>query len=228
MVIKSVIISLVGGLICLDRIMVQVMVSRPIVVGPITGLILHDPYTGLVLGAFIELLWIDRFPIGVYVPPNDTMVTVLATAGAIIVGDTVGQVTRELMVLSMLLFVPFGILGQKVDVHIFRSNDRLSEAAVRDAQEGNIAGISRKHLLAILKSFISVTVLQFIALIIGIIVLQTLFSRLPEKVLEALTYTYFFIPVLGIAVALTTIKLRGAVPLFSGIFLIVTLIVQVW
>lgn len=226
--IKAIIVSLVGGFICLDRSMVQIMISRPIVAGPIIGLLLHDPYTGLVIGAFIELLWIDRSAIGVYVPPNDTVVTICATAGAVIVGDTVGQVTRELIALSVLLFVPFGILGQKLDIHVFRSNDRLSEAAVRDAQEGNIGGISRKHLLGILKSFVSVTVLQFIALICGIAVLQALFSHLPEKVLEALMYMYYFIPVLGIAVALTTIKLRGAIPLFSGIFLIGTLIIQVF
>lgn len=226
MMIKSIIVSVVGGFICLDRIMVQIMISRPIIAGPVTGLLLQDPYTGLVLGAFIELLWIDRFPIGVYVPPNDAIVTILATAGAIIVGDTAGQVSRELIALSLLLFVPFGVLGQRLDIYIFRSNDRLSDEAVRDAREGSISGISKKHLLGILKSYVSMTALQFVGLIFGIFVLQALFFRLPEQVLEALTYTYYFVPVLGVAVALTTVKLRGAIPLFSGIFLIGTLIVQ--
>jgi len=227
MVIKSIIVSLVGGLICLDRIMVQIMISRPIIAGPITGLMLQDPYTGLVLGAFIELLWLDRSPMGVYVPPNDTMVAILATAGAIIVGDAVGQVTRELMALSLLLFVPVGILGQQLDIYIFRCNDRLSEAVIRDAREGNTAGITKKHLLGIVRSYVSMTALQCIALIFGIVVLQALLSRLPEQVLKALLYMYFFIPLLGVAVALTTVKLRGAIPLFAGIFLIGTLIAQV-
>jgi len=227
MVIKSIIVSLVGGLICLDRIMVQIMISRPIIAGPITGLMLQDPYTGLVLGAFIELLWLDRSPMGVYVPPNDTMVAILATAGAIIVGDAVGQVTRELMALSLLLFVPVGILGQQLDIYIFRCNDRLSEAVIRDAREGNTVGITKKHLLGIVRSYVSMTALQCIALIFGIVVLQALLSRLPEQVLKALLYMYFFIPLLGVAVALTTVKLRGAIPLFAGIFLIGTLIAQV-
>jgi PTS system mannose-specific IIC component len=228
MVIKSIIVSLVGAVLCLDRIVPQIMLSRPIIAGPITGLVLGDPYTGLVIGAFIELLWIDRSPIGVYVPPNDTIVAVCATAGSILVGNTAGQVNPELIALSVLLFVPLGIVGQRVDIYLFRSNDRLSEATVCDAREGNTAGISKNHLLGILKSFVSMAVLQWVALIVGTAALQALFTRMPGKLLEVLTYVYFFIPVLGVAVALTTVKLRGAIPLFSGIFLLGTLIMQVW
>jgi PTS system mannose-specific IIC component len=35
-----------------------------------------------------------------------------------------------------------------------------------------------------------------------------------------LSLTYYFLPLLGIAVALNTIKLRGAVPVFCVVFLI--------
>jgi len=36
-----------------------------------------------------------------------------------------------------------------------------------------------------------------------------------------LLMTYYFLPLLGIAVALHTIKLRGAIPVFCAIFLVV-------
>lgn len=226
--IKTITVSLVGSLLCLDRGIGQIMLSRPVIAGPVTGLVLGDPYAGLVIGAFIELLWIDRSPIGVYVPPNDTVVAVCATAGSIIAGEASGQVSPELIALSVVLFVPLGIVGQRIDTWLLRSNDRLSDESVRHASEGYAAGISRNHLFGMLKSFVTMAVLHGTALIIGTAIIQALFPRMTEKWLYGLTGVYFFIPMLGVAVALTTVKLRGAIPLFSGIFLIGTLVMQVW
>ena len=58
MIVNVLIVSIVGGILCLDRIFVQALISRPIVAAPVIGLILGDPYTGLIAGAFIELFWI--------------------------------------------------------------------------------------------------------------------------------------------------------------------------
>jgi len=60
------------------------MISRPIIIAPIIGLILNNPYAGLIIGAMIEMFWIDRIPIGIYIPPNDSLVAVLATSVAIL------------------------------------------------------------------------------------------------------------------------------------------------
>ena len=70
MIMNVLIVSIVGGILCLDRIFVQVLISRPIVAAPVIGMILGDPYTGLIAGAFIELFWIDRLPIGAAVALN--------------------------------------------------------------------------------------------------------------------------------------------------------------
>jgi len=226
MLIKSVIVALVGGIICLDRILFQAMISRPIVAGPFIGIILGDPYTGLIVGAFIELLWIDRFPIGVYIPPNDSVVAILVTAGSILVGRELGHVSRELIALSMLLFIPFGIVGQKIDMWIMKSNDVLSCQAIENARAGNIRGVAHKHILALLKSLFSAVALIFISLILGIAALQLIFPLIPGNTLKALSFIYFFVPVIGVAVALNTIKLRGTIPIFSGIFLLVALFVK--
>jgi len=64
-------ISFCGGLFCLDRVIIQAMISRPVIIAPLAGLLLNNIYAGLIIGAFIELLWIDRVPIGTYIPPND-------------------------------------------------------------------------------------------------------------------------------------------------------------
>ena len=73
---------------CLDRIFIQAMISRPIVIAPVTGLILGEPRTGLMIGALLELFWMDRVPIGIYIPPNDSIAAAFATSLAILVGGT--------------------------------------------------------------------------------------------------------------------------------------------
>jgi mannose/fructose/N-acetylgalactosamine-specific phosphotransferase system component IIC len=227
MVSKSILVAIVGGITCLDRTLVQAMISRPIVVGPIIGLILNNPYTGLLIGAFVELFWIDRSHVGVSIPPNDTVVAILITGSSIIVGNKLGALSNELVAFSVLLFMPFGILGQKIDIWLIRSNDVAAQQAVEDAKMGNLRGISRKHLFGLLKTFLSTTAFLFISLICGIQALSWIYPLIPENMVKALLYIYFFLPVIGVAVALNTIKLRGTIPVFSGIFLIGALLIEI-
>ena len=65
---KIIIISVAGSFMCLDRIFIQAMISRPIVIAPVTGLILGEPRTGLMIGALLVLFWMDRVPIGIHSP----------------------------------------------------------------------------------------------------------------------------------------------------------------
>lgn len=213
--------SFCGGLLCLDRIFIQAMISRPIIIAPIIGLILNNPYAGLIIGAMIEMFWIDRIPIGIYIPPNDSLVAVLATSVAILAGQKLGSVSPELIAFSILLFIPFGILAKQIDILIIKSNDILSDRALEDAKKSNIRGIEQKTYLGLIK------VLSFY--IIYLLVLQAIFipaviwvyPKLASTIIKMLTMIYYFLPLLGIAVALNTIKLRGAIPVFCAIFLII-------
>lgn len=224
MVWKVMMVSLAGGVLCLDRIFIQVMISRPIVAGPLVGWMLNDPYTGLLCGTLIELLWIDRQPIGTYVPPNGTITAVIITAAAIIAGDHTGQPSRELTVFALLAFLPLGYAGQQLDAWIIRSNDALSKKAVSLAEKADVRGVERQHLKALMKSFILSVLFIFIAVTVGSWALIGVFAVLPAFVHRALTLSYFFIPLLGIAVALTTVKRKGAISLFCAVFVAILII----
>jgi PTS system mannose-specific IIC component len=228
MVTSSVGVALLGGALCLDRILLQVMISRPIVICPLLGIVLGEAYTGLIIGAFIELLWINRFVIGTHIPPNDSLASVLIVAGSILAGRELGHLSRELITLAILLFLPLAILGQKIDVRILKLNEILSERAIKDAESGNIRGISRNHLFGIIRTYSIYVVFIFIFLLIGTFLLVSIFPLLPDRLITALTYAYFFVPLLGISVALSTIEMRGAIPVFSGLFLVFILIMELF
>jgi PTS system mannose-specific IIC component len=224
MFLKVVIASFLGAVLCLDRVCVQAMVSRPIVAAPILGFVFNDPLTGLAAGAFIELIWIDRLPIGTYIPPNESLVAIVITSSTILAGQSLGHTTKELLALSILLYLPLGRMSQWLDKRIIESNDTLSMAAMEDAMVANMDGLSRRHLHAIARYFFIYLTIIIALLSLGIMILVTVYPILPDAARKTLTLAYFFMPILGIAVAITTINLRGMVPIFFAIYLAVIIV----
>jgi PTS system mannose-specific IIC component len=226
MIMNVLIVSIVGGILCLDRILVQVLISRPIVAAPVIGLILGDPYTGLIAGAFIELLWIDHLPIGADIPPNDTIAAVLIAAGAIESGRILGHLPQGLIALAVLIFIPLAVLSQKMELWIVRSNEKLARDALSDAAQGDIRSISINHLRAALRSWLLPAGMILIALPVGIGVMTWIYPRLAPWIIRGLNLVYGLIPLIGAAVALNTINLRGALPILCAVFLIMTAILH--
>jgi mannose/fructose/N-acetylgalactosamine-specific phosphotransferase system component IIC len=75
-------ISLLGGLLALDATSVgQFMISRPLVAGALTGLLVGEP-TGLAVGAILELYLLVSFPTGGSRFPEGATATVVAVAAA--------------------------------------------------------------------------------------------------------------------------------------------------
>ena len=225
MILKVFIVSAVGGMLCLDRILIQAMLARPIVSAPLIGLILGDLYTGLIAGAFLELIWIDRVPIGAYIPPNDTLAAILITASAILAGQNLGQLSPALIVLSVLTLLPLGIISQRLDLWIVRKNENLARESLIDAESCDERAIARRHLKAI--ATVGLLSMGFILLTLplAIVVLTWIYPRLAGWVISALTFTYGLIPLIGVAVVLHTIRLRGALPIVCGVFLTVTAVI---
>jgi len=217
--VKIILISFVGGLLCLDRVFIQAMISRPIIIAPVIGIILGNPYAGLIIGAILELFWIDRIPVGIYIPPNDSIAAAFAASMAILAGLSLGAVTKELMALSILIAIPFGILAKKIDVKIVESNNLLSDQALEAAKRLDIHAIERKTYLGLAKVFLFYVALLFILQLIFIPALIWIYPKLPTGVNAMLSLIYYFLPLVGIAVAINTIKLRNAIPVFCAIFL---------
>jgi len=221
-----ILVSLCGSLFCLDRVFIQTMISRPVVIAPLVGLLLHNPYAGLIIGALIELIWIDRLPIGTYIPPNDSIAAVSAIAIAAIAGPKLGGATPEIIALSVLIAIPCGLIAKQVDVLIIKSNDILSDRALIDAKENNIRAIEQKNYLGLMKVFSSyfLLLLAFQAVFIPLVI--WIYPKLNHAAVTALSFTYYFLPLLGIAVAINMLKLQKAIPVFCAIFLVAVVLLE--
>ncbi|MFZ3116010.1 MAG: PTS sugar transporter subunit IIC [Syntrophales bacterium] len=221
---QIILLSLLGGFLSLDRVWGQFMISRPVVTAPLVGIVLGDAFTGLQVGALLELFWIDRLPIGTCLPPNDFLVAFLVTAASILAGHSLGSVSQELLALASLLFIPCGYLGQKLDQLIIQSNDRIYDSILHDAKQGELDGISLKFLTGLVKHFLAHACLIPLLLFSGVALLVYIFPLLTAPCLQALRLTFIGLPLLGIAAALNTISLKRVIPIFCALFLLLTLI----
>ena len=77
-VIQALLVGVVGFIVGIDQFSFLESLYRPIVVGPVVGLILGNPELGLILGANVELMLVGSMPIGGAQPPNAGLAPIMA------------------------------------------------------------------------------------------------------------------------------------------------------
>ena len=154
MLLQAILLGLVAMLGNAEYLFGTSLLSRPLVMGTLTGIVLGDIQTGVTLGATLELAFMGAFSIGASIPPEMISGTVLGTAFTITTGAgpetalTVGLPVASLVLIAKNVGMVF-ILPPFV------------HKADKYAAEGNMAGVARMHLLG---GFFGVN------LIIGVIV----------------------------------------------------------
>jgi mannose/fructose/N-acetylgalactosamine-specific phosphotransferase system component IIC len=143
---------------------------------------------------------------------------------SILAGLDLGHVSRELVAFSVLLFIPCGYGAQRVDSFIVKSNDVLYDGALQDAQRADIGGIFRKHLSGLVKHFLAYLALILVSLFGGVNLILYIYPLLPEAFVNALSLIFIALPLLGVAAGLNTLNLKRAIPVFSALFLSISLL----
>ena len=114
----SLLIALIGGVVDLDSTATwQFMISQPIVAAPLTGLFLGNMFgeaaaglkLGLMVGTILQLIWIEQLPLGMNVPPDAALASVLSVALGFIAGHSYESYSeREVCYTIALLLAAFG------------------------------------------------------------------------------------------------------------------------
>lgn len=195
----------------------QIMISRPLVAGPLIGLVLGDLLTGLSVGLLLELLWLCRMPVGASVPHDDTQVTVGATTLAIALSGTVGS-GAGLPLLATLVALSLAKIGQFVERAVRLRNSQLLMAVQRSLDQGELPHVSRCHLFGLVNFFIGSLLTYTVIVFVGRALLlagSPLF--LPVLTTQADWIKLAFILV-GAASLLQSLNVRRAYTLFFGAF----------
>jgi mannose PTS system EIIC component len=214
---------LIGGvvaLVCgLDRVAIlQILVSRPIVAAPLAGLLLGEPLIGLQVGVMVELLWLARLPVGAAVPPDDTQVAIAATVLSIALGRQIEALSVELMLLSLLVALPVGKIGQYFEHHARNYNSILPVQTDQALQDGLIGRAQVLHLRGIL-SFAASSLLTYLTIVIcGLVLIPMIWPWLQITLSYSAGLLQLALPLVGVAVILGTINVSRAITLFCASF----------
>ncbi len=194
MIMAGVLGVLAGAALWMDRVFLfQFMVSRPVIMGPLIGLVMGDPRVGIMVGASLELLWLNSPPVGAYLPHDESFCTAVAVPVAI--AACRGMDPAAASGLSILLCLPAAVAGRVLDTRLRTMNEGLipsgTEPGERDVSMAMGKAVLRAFLLA----------LTAILLCTGCIGAVAVFLRplLPDTIVKALTLMPFACVVVGLA-----------------------------
>lgn len=212
--------GMVSMLTGLDRVaLVQSMISRPLVAGPLTGWVLGNPLVGLEVGMLLELLWLGRLPVGAAIPPDDTQVAVGATVIAASTGHAIGFDGMPLVILSVLISIPLGKFGQVFDKLARHVNDRFAVSGYSALMSGNPAKMERCHLLGLVSFGLASLATALVIVLVGTFVLFSVAPVLINAVHEAGLSLQYSLILVGAAMLLGTTNVNRGISLFCTAFI---------
>lgn len=182
--------------------------SRPLVMGALTGIVMGDIPTGVALGATLELAFMGAFSIGASIPPEMISGTVLGTAFAISTGSgTETALTLAIPIASLVLV--FKNLGMVfiLPAFVHKADDY--------AQKGDLKGVSRMHYLG---GFFGVNliigVVVAISFYVGSPAVQAVLAVIPEWVQNGLQIAMGLLPAIGFGLLMQMIMNKEVAPFF--------------
>ncbi|QCJ57367.1 PTS mannose/fructose/sorbose/N-acetylgalactosamine transporter subunit IIC [Enterococcus mundtii] len=183
------------------------LLSRPIVTGLFTGIVLGDINTGIIMGATLELAFIGSFSVGASIPPDVVTGGILGTAFAI----TAGAGTET----ALLLGLPIATLTLILkNVYLGLLIPMMNQKADLYAADGNYKGVERMHLLAGFGLSLMLALVVTISFMVGSNTISKLLAMIPTFVQNGLSAATGLIPALGFAMLARLLINKQVAPYF--------------
>lgn len=209
-----IVVSLVAGLAYLQRRMLgDCQLERPIVLGPLVGLLLGDLSTGLQVGASLELVFMGAQAIGGSVPSNVAIASVLGTAIAISNNSGLEG--------ALLVAVPTAVVAGIFELFAKTVCSFLAHGVDKYAEDGNSGGISLMVQTGNLIHFLSYFLPTFLALYFGAEFITNMMDIIPANIMNGIKAVGMLLPALGFGMLLSNLSAKKLMPYFFIGFAIV-------
>lgn len=202
----AVLIGLIGALGVMDFQFGSLYINRPIVLGPLVGLVLGDVTQGLIIGANLELFFMGAVSIGAYIPPDSIVGGILATAFAISTGNS----TEAAIALAM----PIGLISLAVGNFLNVFNSVILRFTDKYAEEGKYGGIVATHWMIWILNVLRRFLLVFFAFYLGVDKMQGLIDAIPTVLIDGMDAAAGLLPALGFAMLMRMILNKQIIPYF--------------
>jgi len=194
------------------RFMGDLYLERPILIGPIVGLICGDVQTGLIVGATMELIFMGAVDIGGSVPSNYAVGSAIGTYFAVAAKLSLEQ--------ALAIAIPAALLGSFFELFAKTFSVFFVNAAEKMAEKANIKGIARLTHLGNIFHGLAYFLPVFIAVQIGADIVSSVMAGVPTWLNLGMTLAGKTLPALGFALLLNTLATNKLMPFFFIGFII--------
>ncbi len=168
------------------------MINRPIVLGPLVGLVLGNLEVGIQVGASVELVFLGVASIGSTMPANAALGGTIAAAFVILTNSNVE--------VALALAVPIGTLG--VFTNELRKIITASFLPMFDkyVETGNVKAYDRSIIWvsALVQSFQAILV--FLCIAFGTEYIDLILNTIPDPIIDGMTVAGGLLPAVGLGI----------------------------
>jgi len=190
----------------LDQISMQLGPYSPLFGGAITGLVMGDLKTGLMVGATLQLMTLGVATFGGATDPDFLTGSVMGTAYAIMANKGASY--------GIGLAVPIGLLLTQTDILARMANTFFQHRADRYAKEGNYKKVEMQNIWGIIPWVVSRIVPVAIGLFFGESVVAVINSFIPMWFMDGLKTAGLILPAMGIAILMRYLPIKKYFPFF--------------
>jgi PTS system mannose-specific IID component len=188
------------------RFMGDLFLERPIVLGPIVGLICGDLQTGLIVGGTMELIFMGAADIGGSVPSNYAIGSALGTYFAVASKLSIEQ--------ALAIAIPAALLGSFFELFAKTIGVFFVNAAEKMAEKSNVKGIAFLVHLGNIAHGLSYAIPVFVAVQVGADMVSGFMAGIPAWLNLGITLTGKTLPALGFALLLSSLATNKLLPFF--------------
>ncbi|WP_045418699.1 PTS N-acetylgalactosamine transporter subunit IIC [Vibrio campbellii] len=178
----------------IDKYDVALNIHRPLITGPVVGLIMGDMQIGLIAGATLELAWLGLVPNAGAQPPDVTMGTIAAVAFAVMTGQSPE--------VAMGVGMPIAVLMQMLVIGFFAMTSFTMGKADKYAEESNTNGVDFLLLSTITARAMLYATIAFLTVYFGEHGAAWIDENAPKTLLEGLGIGAKMVPAIGFAMLL--------------------------
>lgn len=206
MLVQALLLSVLASILSVEWMNGHFGLSRPLIAGALTGLVLGDLSQGIIIGATLQLIFMGISGVGAAVPPDQTIGSVIATALAIMTGQGVE--------IALTLAVPVAVGAQALDIFSRTFNTVFIHMADKYAQSGEYKKIEMVHYAGILVQFVRTSIIVFPAIYFGVDAVQAFIAVIPASVLRGLEVSGGMLPAVGFGMLLTMLDIPYLMPFY--------------
>lgn len=197
---KSLLIALWAGYCSYDDQGPQ-MLRRPLLVGPVVGIIMGDIKTALVVSATLELMWMGLGNMAGYTTPDVIVGTIVGTTFAITTGEGIAA--------GVATATAVAILSQQFALIVGMLRNLYAPIADKMASEADFKGLMKLNYLSIGLQFLIRFVPVFLFVHFGHGVVDKIMTVIPANVLSGLGTASRILPAVGLSILMTLMMKEG-------------------